>query len=151
VIALYGPWGSGKSSIKNIVLESLRSRDPEDGAVRIAEFNAWQVANRDQLSRAFFDQVGLALGRSTNKQRSRRAARWHRYAAYLRSGTDIVSVVRTPLAVAMALFALAILGLEFVQARAVAIIVSIAFLVLAALLRWSARFAEASAPIRVGS
>jgi hypothetical protein len=46
---------------------------------------------------------------------------------------------------------LAILGLEFVQARAVAIIVSIAFLVLAALLRWSARFAEASAPIRVGS
>jgi len=29
VIALYGPWGSGKSSVKNMLLQSLRSAEAD--------------------------------------------------------------------------------------------------------------------------
>jgi predicted KAP-like P-loop ATPase len=37
VIALYGPWGSGKSSVKNILLESLREATKD--CLLIIEFN----------------------------------------------------------------------------------------------------------------
>ena len=37
VIALYGPWGSGKSSIKNMLLEELR--ESKEGCPSIVEFN----------------------------------------------------------------------------------------------------------------
>jgi len=37
VLALYGPWGSGKSSVKNMVLESLR--ESENDCPTIVEFN----------------------------------------------------------------------------------------------------------------
>jgi predicted KAP-like P-loop ATPase len=42
VIALYGPWGTGKSSIKNMVIDALRDT-PESATV--VDFNPWQVAS----------------------------------------------------------------------------------------------------------
>ena len=48
VIALYGVWGTGKSSVKNMVIEALKERKTED--VLVAQFNSWQFANREQLT-----------------------------------------------------------------------------------------------------
>ena len=42
VIALYGSWGSGKTSIKNMTVEALRSS--EETCPLIVEFNPWQWA-----------------------------------------------------------------------------------------------------------
>lgn len=56
VIALYGPWGSGKSSIKNMALESLRKSKGE--CPYIVEFNPWQWAGQEQLAEAFFQEIG---------------------------------------------------------------------------------------------
>jgi len=42
VFALYGAWGCGKSSIKNMALESLRKSKGE--CSYIVEFNPWQWA-----------------------------------------------------------------------------------------------------------
>lgn len=141
VIALHGPWGSGKSSIKNIAIETLRAQGGKP--VRVAEFNPWQFANRDQLARAFFDQVGLALGRSTFEGRSRLAGRWRRYAAYLRTGTDLLATIRTPAAIAMALVAVAFFGVSLGGAQLLGLVVGGGLLLCAALLHWSSRFAEA--------
>jgi predicted KAP-like P-loop ATPase len=47
VIALYGPWGSGKSSIKNIIIESLRIS--KEDCPYIVEFNPWQWAGQEFL------------------------------------------------------------------------------------------------------
>jgi predicted KAP-like P-loop ATPase len=67
VVSLHGPWGSGKSSIKNMVLEALRRSDKVSPI--ILEFNPWQWAGHEELARAFFHEVGLALGRAdTSKE-----------------------------------------------------------------------------------
>lgn len=58
VIALYGPWGSGKSSIKNIIMQSLQSSEP---ALPLIEFNPWQWSGQNQLVEAFFQEIGLVL------------------------------------------------------------------------------------------
>jgi len=89
VIGLFGPWGEGKTSVKNMTLESLRKTLP---AVTVVEFNPWQWSGQDQLASAFFDQIGLALGRTDKGlEGRRRTAKWRAYAAYLRAGSLLVS------------------------------------------------------------
>src|SRR3972149_2544884 len=85
VLALYGSWGSGKSSIKNIVLESLRKS--KKTCPEIVEFNPWQWAGQEQLAEAFFREIGIALGRSaTSEKGKKRAAKWRTYGTYLTLG-----------------------------------------------------------------
>jgi predicted KAP-like P-loop ATPase len=78
VMALYGEWGSGKSSIKNMLLASL------DESL-VVDFNPWQITNRDRLTEAFFNDVGATLGRPrTDKQEDKeaaesRASKWKLY------------------------------------------------------------------------
>jgi Cdc6-like AAA superfamily ATPase len=82
VIALYGPWGSGKSSVKNLVLESLRSSLSD--CPSILEFNPWQLASQSQITEAFFSEVGTALGRAdTSADATRLAAKFYAYGRYL--------------------------------------------------------------------
>ena len=42
VIAIWGDWGSGKSSLKNLIVENLSGLD-EDRRPAMVEFNPWQV------------------------------------------------------------------------------------------------------------
>lgn len=85
VLALYGPWGSGKSSVKNLVLESLRS-SPSD-CPSILEFSPWQLASQNQITEAFFSEIGTALGRAdTPANASRLAVKFHAYGRYLSTG-----------------------------------------------------------------
>jgi len=60
VIALYGPWGSGKSSLINMILEHVQP-ETEDGnadkAPIIVRFNPWYFADQDQLITIFFGQL----------------------------------------------------------------------------------------------
>jgi len=93
VLALYGDWGTGKSSIKNMVLDSLRaSEQPFPG---IIEFNPWQWAGQDQLSQAFFREVGKKLGlRDLSEHAKANAKRWNRYGAFMGLGTEVFGSVR---------------------------------------------------------
>lgn len=85
VLALYGPWGSGKSSVKNLVLESLRA-SPSD-CPAILEFSPWQLASQNQITEAFFSEIGTALGRvDTPANASRLAVMFHAYGRYLSTG-----------------------------------------------------------------
>jgi|CXWL01.1.fsa_nt_gi type II secretory pathway predicted ATPase ExeA len=85
VLALYGPWGSGKSSVKNLVLESLRA-SPSD-CPAILEFSPWQLASQNQITEAFFSEIGIALGRAdTPANASRLAGMFHAYGRYLSTG-----------------------------------------------------------------
>jgi predicted KAP-like P-loop ATPase len=45
VLGLYGEWGTGKTSLKNMIIESLRA-DVET-APYIVEFNPWQWVGQD--------------------------------------------------------------------------------------------------------
>ena len=67
VIGLTGQWGSGKSSILNMVAATLITKVPR---VAVATFNPWLVKGRDELLATFFDELRDALGRSL-KERGR--------------------------------------------------------------------------------
>ena len=96
VLALYGSWGSGKSSIKNIVLESLRTS--KKTCPEIVEFNPWQWAGQEQLAEAFFREIGIALGRSDTSQKGKkRAAKWRTYGTYLTLGARMAKSLKAVL------------------------------------------------------
>ena len=58
VLALNGPWGSGKSSVKNLVLEHLRSIKR---APIIVEFNPWEISGQHALTEEFFRTIAESI------------------------------------------------------------------------------------------
>jgi predicted KAP-like P-loop ATPase len=94
VVALYGPWGSGKSSVKNMVLQTLRSA--ETNCPLIIEFNPWQWSGQNQLAEAFFREIGLILDRSDASEHGKqRAAKWRTYGTYLTLGASLAKSLKT--------------------------------------------------------
>lgn len=73
VIGLYGPWGSGKTSIINLIQEQLNtsgcmsSEISEDTRYVIVTFNPWLYSNMKDLIVEFFTCMTEALGQKGNK------------------------------------------------------------------------------------
>lgn len=146
VLALYGPWGSGKTSLKNLVLESLTIDGP--GAITLVEFNPWQWSAQAQIAEAFFEQLGLALGRTDKTREGRkRAARWLEYAAYLKVGAAAVGGLRGLMVGLLGL--LGVVGLAALAPalwlRAALAVVGGLALGLAGLLAWGGKVADSMA------
>jgi hypothetical protein len=84
VLALRGDWGSGKSSLKNLIIGVLQARFREQ--VRVLEFNPWQWGSDETISRAFFREIAAALGQADHSLRGlRRAYKFREYAKLLTS------------------------------------------------------------------
>ena len=56
VIAIYGPWNSGKSTLLNFIVHYLNQK-PEDEQPLIVPFNPWLFSGSEDITRRFFDQV----------------------------------------------------------------------------------------------
>ena len=96
VIALYGSWGSGKSSIKNLIVESLRGS--KKTCPEIVEFNPWQWAGQEQLAEAFFREIGIVLGNADKSAKGKkRAAKWRTYGTYLTLGASMAKSLKVVL------------------------------------------------------
>ena len=92
VVALYGPWGSGKSSVKNMVLEAIKRHDPRPA---IVEFNPWSWSGQDRLLSAFFDEVGAAIGKQSETPEARdMAAKWRKYASRLSFAGSVITAIK---------------------------------------------------------
>lgn len=70
-IGLYGEWGSGKTSIINMICERLASVDKEGSGygegeeyIKIIHFNPWLYSNASDLTRQFFTHLQGELGKS---------------------------------------------------------------------------------------
>lgn len=96
VIGLYGSWGSGKSSVKNMILDAL-GKDEKFEASRpiIIEFNPWQCTDTQQLTQEFFRQIGDELGKNESHNGIARAEKWRQLGWYLSVGGDAVQKVAT--------------------------------------------------------
>jgi len=82
VIALYGAWGSGKTSIKNMLLEANRRKGRT--ALPIVDFNPWQLSGTGSIPATFFRELGIALKEEGPKRDiEKRAKKWDAYAATL--------------------------------------------------------------------
>ncbi|PZR12971.1 MAG: hypothetical protein DI532_12460 [Azospirillum brasilense] len=72
VIALDGPWGSGKSSVVNLLLHHLRT-DVRAGRMEIVSFSPWWFAGAEAMTRGFFEVLADTVEGSL-KGRLRRKA-----------------------------------------------------------------------------
>jgi predicted KAP-like P-loop ATPase len=62
VVALVGPWGSGKSSALNMIKSSLRAKNEHaSSGWIIADFNPWFFQDLDTLQAGFFRELSAAL------------------------------------------------------------------------------------------
>ena len=57
-IGLYGPWGSGKTSLLNLVIEKLEQLDEDTIILR---FSPWMCTDAQQLVSQFFTQLASAI------------------------------------------------------------------------------------------
>jgi len=60
VIAIYGEWGSGKSSVINLAKEFIEKTDENDKPT-IIEFNPWRFSEQNNLSEHFFNEIAKEL------------------------------------------------------------------------------------------
>jgi predicted KAP-like P-loop ATPase len=139
VIALYGPWGTGKSSVKNMVVDALKANGTQ---LAIIEFNPWEFANRDQLSDSFFDQVAVGLGKGGGKKRKIAVNRWRRYSAYLKTSARLIGLLAKPTALILAIAGVAELGVSLFQLPHLYSTLNGILLLTAAALLWSSHIAE---------
>jgi hypothetical protein len=61
VIALTGAWGSGKTSLLNLVEERLRAVEGDEPAPIVVRFNPWLFSGTEQLVQHFFVELGANL------------------------------------------------------------------------------------------
>jgi predicted KAP-like P-loop ATPase len=67
VIAVNGPWGSGKSSVLQLILFHLNSLIDQQ-KLRVIQFRPWWLSGTDAITAAFFSDLEAAIGRSVGKQ-----------------------------------------------------------------------------------
>ena len=66
VLALYGPWGSGKSTVLNYV-EYYLDRFSEEKRPVVVTFNPWWFSGQENLARAFLGQLEAVLPTKSKK------------------------------------------------------------------------------------
>jgi predicted KAP-like P-loop ATPase len=60
VVGLYGPWGSGKTSIINMAMEHVEKADIENKPI-VLNFNPWNYSDQNQLIAQFFKELAIEL------------------------------------------------------------------------------------------
>lgn len=133
VLALYGKWGNGKSSIKNMLIDTLKDSEPR---VRCVDFNPWQLANRPSLSEAFFDELGIALGKGdlgSNRQKKSTLDKFKRWASRLQGAQDLARSTRNLFVATLVFFGVAILGSAWVIPQWISIILGVVAILMALL------------------
>jgi|GEM_PF-197641 len=66
VFALYGPWGSGKSTMLGYVRHYIEHQ-PEENRPVVVRFNPWWFSGQENLARAFLGQLQAVLPRRSEK------------------------------------------------------------------------------------
>ena len=94
VVGVYGPWGSGKTSVKNIVLGLLSKKEPP---LSVIEFNPWAWSGEDRLQSAFFDEIGDALSGldAAGANSEELSKKWKKYATRMSLGGTALGHLKT--------------------------------------------------------
>src|ERR1700730_15028344 len=67
VIAVNGPWGSGKSSAIHLILFHLKALTEQEKS-KVSRFSPWWLSGTDAITAAFFSDLEAAIGRSVGRQ-----------------------------------------------------------------------------------
>ncbi len=88
VVGIHGPWGDGKTTVLNLIRESLVPRDE----VIVRDFNPWRITEEDALLRGFFLVLAEAIGASLSTKIEDLGARASKLAKAARWFTGIFGV-----------------------------------------------------------
>lgn len=69
VIAIHGPWGSGKSSVINLVLHDIKQTETEKERPVIISFNSWCYRSEDGIVAGFFQEFYSGLSSMKGKSK----------------------------------------------------------------------------------
>src|SRR3990167_4888183 len=86
VIALYGEWGSGKSSVINLASGNIKKSDHENKPT-IIEFNPWIFSEEDSMGEHFFNEIAKELEIRNDTKKDKRIAKKLKFYASLLSLT----------------------------------------------------------------
>ncbi|WP_412470258.1 MULTISPECIES: P-loop NTPase fold protein [unclassified Halobacteriovorax] len=89
VLAIYGEWGEGKSSVKNMVKEYFTSEESSKD-VTILEFNPWQWGDSEKITNGFFKELGNCFKNSKDSKGQELAEKFDGYVEYLKLGTNFL-------------------------------------------------------------
>ncbi len=84
VIAIYGEWGSGKSSVINLASENIGKSDHKNKPT-IIEFNPWIFSEEDSLSEHFFNEIAKELEIKNDTDKDKKIAKKLKFYASLLS------------------------------------------------------------------
>ena len=84
VVAVFGPWGSGKTSFINFTREVFERAD-----VPVLDFNPWLFSGAEQLVKRFFEELSIHMGNKKNLRTIGMALR--KYGATLNATASIAS------------------------------------------------------------
>ncbi|WP_096906856.1 P-loop NTPase fold protein [Dietzia sp. WMMA184] len=79
VFGLLGPWGSGKTSLGNLIVEKLQ----QEPAIPVVEFNPWLFAGTESLIDSFFKELSAQLRLKNPARYSNLADQIDRYSQLL--------------------------------------------------------------------
>jgi predicted KAP-like P-loop ATPase len=110
VISLNGDWGSGKTTLANLILFYAEEQAASSGEKKptVVRFNPWQWSAQDKLLQAFFDEIGAAFRHNKvgDEALAKRLARfWEGLKVITAAGGELASRFREPLIAAAALLA----------------------------------------------
>jgi predicted KAP-like P-loop ATPase len=81
VVAVMGPWGNGKTSVLNMICETLAERADD---IEVFDFNPWYFSGTEQLVEHFFADLAARFSERKDAQFSDAAAALKRYGQLVR-------------------------------------------------------------------
>ncbi len=110
VVALYGDWGAGKSSVKNMALSHMKCKESKQ---IIIEFSPWEWAGQEIITKAFYDEISKLIGKQNTSEKYRKLARsFKKYGNYL----DVSEVILTSTSSSLPIIVSVIAGIGFFNA-----------------------------------
>ncbi len=91
VIALYGGWGDGKSTIKNLVVKEIENQERE--SFLVVPFNPWIFSGQDQLHDAFFNELRRSIEKDKAVGAKELANEFRDWSVAIRSTVSFIPVL----------------------------------------------------------
>ncbi|WP_394661063.1 P-loop NTPase fold protein [uncultured Acinetobacter sp.] len=89
VVALYGDWGTGKSSVKNMALTYIKDKSSKPIVI---EFSPWEWAAQEKITKAFFNEISKSIGKESSSEKNKRLAdSFKKYGNYLAASEVILT------------------------------------------------------------